>query len=63
MNCWSMNPSALLWIERPHDAGGAIAMAYNSGVQPADYSLRVAAPHSGFQQRLRQDFHIPARFG
>jgi hypothetical protein len=21
MNCWSLIPSALLWIKRPHDAG------------------------------------------
>jgi hypothetical protein len=33
MNCWSLTPSARLWIKRPHDAGGAIAMAYNSALQ------------------------------
>jgi hypothetical protein len=27
-----MIPSALLWIERPHDAGAVITMAYNSAL-------------------------------
>jgi hypothetical protein len=33
MNCWSLIPSARRWIERPHDAGGAVATAYNSPLQ------------------------------
>jgi hypothetical protein len=33
MNCWSLIPSARLWIKREHDAGGAMAMAYNSPLQ------------------------------
>ena len=33
MNCWSMIPSAPHWVERPHDAGGAITIAHNSALQ------------------------------
>ena len=53
MNCWSLIPSARLWIERPHDAGGAVVMAYNSPLQRTGGTVR-AASAQGVRHRAVQ---------